>query len=245
MEKYKILQTEINFFSWHELLKVIENNLQNLKGKYICICSVHPTVIAYENQYYRNVQNNAIYRLPDGMPLVYIAKKNKINSERITGPDLMSKIFEISDKAGYTHYFYGSTNEILNSMKNNLLKIYPNLKILGMYSPPFRKLSYKEDVDIIKEINKLNPDFVWIGLGVPKQEIWMYEHKDKINSLMIGVGAGFDYFAGRIKRAPKWMQKVCLEWLFRLIQEPRRLWKRYVITNAKFLLYLALTDKKY
>jgi len=114
---------------------------------------------------------------------------------------------------------------------------YPKLKISGMHSPPFRKLSVEEDEEIISIINKENPDFLWVGLGAPKQEIWMSEHKNKINSLMIGVGAGFDYYADNIKRAPLWMQKLSLEWFYRLLQEPKRLFSRYLITNLKFIIY--------
>lgn len=107
-----------------------------------------------------------------------------------------------------------------------------------MYSPPFRILTEDEDKKIINEINTKSPDFLWVGLGAPKQELWMYEHKNKVNSLMIGVGAGFDYLAGNIKRAPKWMQIVGFEWLYRLIQDPKRLFKRYLVTNLKFLIFL-------
>ena len=116
-----------------------------------------------------------------------------------------------------------------------LEKTYPELKIAGMYAPPFRPMTKEEDNKIIEVINEAAPDFVWIGLGAPKQEMWMGEHQGKVSGLMIGVGAGFDYFAGNIKRAPSWMQKHNLEWLYRLCQEPRRLFKRYLITNTKFL----------
>lgn len=109
-----------------------------------------------------------------------------------------------------------------------------------MYAPPFRQLTEEEDEKIIQEINAANPDFLWVGLGAPKQEIWMAEHKDKISAVMIGVGAGFDFHAGTVKRAPAWMQRSGLEWLYRLFQDPKRLWKRYVVTNSKFMWYMIL-----
>lgn len=147
----------------------------------------------------------------------------------------MQKIFESSDSNGYRHYFYGSTEETLKKLRDKLQEKYPNINIVGMYSPPFRTLTEEEDNEIIKNINNTEADIVWVGLGAPKQEIWMNNHKNKIKGLMIGVGAGFDYHAGNIKRAPKWMQKCSLEWLYRLLQDPKRLFKRYFRTNTKFI----------
>ena len=118
------------------------------------------------------------------------------------------------------------------------MKKYPELHITGMCAPPFRPLTEEEDEEIIREINAAKPDFLWVGLGAPKQEIWMAEHKNKVSSIMIGVGAGFDFHAGTVKRAPVWMQKCGLEWLYRLLQDPKRLWRRYVVTNSKFIWYM-------
>lgn len=239
MNKCMILKTELDIFKMDDFINYIADNLENLRGEYICVCNVHTVVMGYEDDYYNKIQKEACLRITDGMPLVYVAKKRGFKqAERIAGPDLMNEIFNISEKNGITHYFYGSTPDTIKKLKVNLLNKYPNLKIVGGYSPPFRELSKDEDEKIIKEINKLSPDILWVGLGAPKQEMWMYNHKDKINSLMIGVGAGFDYFAGNIKRAPMWMQKMSLEWLYRLIQDPKRLWRRYVVYNGKFILYM-------
>lgn len=174
--------------------------------------------------------------LPDGKPLSVVAKKRGyVDAERVTGPDLMGEIFSISAKYGYKHFFYGSTENTLQMLKSELEKKYSGIQIVGMYSPPFRDLSEEEDRFVVDRINAAQADFVWVGLGAPKQEVWMWKHKDKINGLMIGVGAGFDYYARNIKRAPRWMQKLSLEWLYRLLQDPKRLFKRYLITNTKFL----------
>ena len=171
----------------------------------------------------------------DGKPLSVILRKRGFKkADRVTGPDLMHEIFACSNEHGYTHYFYGSTPETLNDLKKKLIRRY-QLSIVGMYSPPFRRLTEEEDKILVKKINEAHADFIWVGLGAPKQEQWMYEHQNQVNGLMIGVGAGFDYFAGNIKRAPVWMQKCSLEWLYRLLQEPKRLFKRYLITNTKFL----------
>ncbi|HII4400721.1 TPA: WecB/TagA/CpsF family glycosyltransferase [Clostridium perfringens] len=172
--------------------------------------------------------------LPDGGPLSYVSRKRGFkDAKRVTGPDLMGKLFSISEKKGYTHFFYGSTPEVLDELKIKLMEKYPKLNILGMYSPPFKSEVSLENRNILDEIGDC--DFLWVGLGAPKQEKWMNLHKGKVNSIMIGVGAGFDYYAGRIQRAPRWMQDKNLEWLYRLIQDPRRLFKRYFFTNFKFI----------
>lgn len=228
-----IMGVNIATINMEWLKQYLKENFQDLKGDYICVSNVHTTVISYEDENYRNIQNNALMAIPDGGPLSSIGRKRGFSSmDRTAGPSLMEEIFK--DK-GYTHYFYGSTDETLVSLEKKLKEKYPNIKIVGMYSPPFRKLTKEEDEKVIEKINNCNPDFVWIGLGAPKQEIWMAEHQGKINGLMIGVGAGFDYFAGNIKRAPLWMQKLNLEWLYRLIQDPKRLFKRYFVTNTKFI----------
>lgn len=228
-----IMGVNIAAINMEWLKRYLKDNLQDLKGDYICVSNVHTTVTSYEDENYRNIQNNALMAIPDGGPLSSIGRKRGFSSmDRTAGPSLMEEIFK--DK-GYTHYFYGSTDETLESLEKKLKEKYPNIKIVGMYSPPFRKLTEEEDEKVIEKINDCHPDFVWIGLGAPKQEIWMAEHQGKVNGLMIGVGAGFDYFAGNIKRAPLWMQKSNLEWLYRLIQDPKRLFKRYFVTNTKFI----------
>lgn len=237
-----ILGVNINVTNMLETVTYIENNLKELKGKYICVSNVHTTVMAYENEEYKNIQNNASMALPDGGPLSIISRNLGFKeAERVTGPDLMGEIFKISEEKGYSHYFYGSTQETLDKLKTKLNLRYPRLNIVEMYSPPFRDLSYNEDNLIIENINKSNPDFIWVGLGAPKQEQWMYDHANKLNGIMIGVGAGFDYYAENIKRAPIWMQKNNLEWLYRLIQDPKRLFKRYVKYNFKYI-YLIIKN---
>lgn len=231
-----ILGVNIAVTNMEEVLSFIYDNITTLSGNYICVSNVHTTVMSYENEEYRNVQNSAILRIPDGGPLSYVQKKRGHNlAERVTGPDLMGRIFEESKKNELRHYFYGSTQETLDLLEKKLKEKFSDINIVGMYSPPFKELNDQEDKKIIDNINKSNADIIWVGLGAPKQENWMYNHKDKINGLMIGVGAGFDFHAGKIKRAPKWMQKCYLEWLYRLLQDPKRLFTRYMKTNWKFI----------
>lgn len=231
-----ILGLNVAVTNMNKTLKYIEDNLSELRGKYICITNVHTTVMAYEDDNYKNIQNKAALILPDGNPLSSLSRKRGFKeAKRVTGPDLMQEIFKISEEKGYKHYFYGSTEDTLSQLNIKLKERYPKLNIIGMYSPAFKSNVSLENEKKIKEINASNPDFIWIGLGAPKQEIWMSLHEGKLNGVMIGVGAGFDYFADKIKRAPMWMQKYSLEWLYRLIQEPRRLFMRYFITNSKFI----------
>lgn len=153
----------------------------------------------------------------------------------MTGPDLMKELLKESKTKHYRHYFYGSTQKTLDVLREKVTENYPGAVIAGMYSPPFRPLTPEEDEDVVRMINEAKPDFVWVGLGAPKQERWMAVHEDRVQALMVGVGAAFDYEAGNIRRAPQWMQKHNLEWLYRLMQDPKRLFKRYFVTNTKYL----------
>jgi len=175
----------------------------------------------------------------DGMPIVKIGQKKGINCERCAAPDIMGMMFDESVKQGKTHYFYGGKdNEVLKKLRENLENDYPGIQIVGMYSPPFRPLTEDEDKQICDEINALKPDFLWVGIGAPKQEMWMWEHREKIHgTVMLGVGAGFNFFAGTLDKAPSWMEKASLEWFYRLTKEPKRLWRRYVLGGFKWMYY--------
>lgn len=231
-----ILGVEIAAIDMKWLLEFTNTNIKDLSGDYMSVANVHTTVTAFEEASYLAIQNGGIMAIPDGGPLATVGKKRGYkNMQRTTGPGYMGEIFKISSEKGYKHYFYGSTEDTLEKLSNSLNKTYPGIEIVGMYSPPFRPLTEEEDREVIKQINKASPDFLWIGLGAPKQECWMAEHQGKVAGFMVGVGAGFDYYAGNIKRAPKWMQDSNLEWLYRLLQDPKRLFRRYWHTNTKFL----------
>lgn len=231
-----ILNTNINVTDMQRTVSYLEENLNDLRGQYICISNVHTTVMASRDEQYCNVQNGAAMALPDGKPLSIVSRMRGFhNACRVPGPDLMIEMFRVSGEKGYTHYFYGSREETLTKLRENLLKRFPKLKIVGMESPPFRPLSAEEDAEAIARINESGADFIWVGLGAPKQENWMAAHKGKVHGVMLGVGAGFDFHAGTIKRAPRWMQESCLEWLYRLVQDPKRLFKRYISTNFTFI----------
>lgn len=245
MKVCNILGVNISVINMKETVSYIEKNLEELRGNYICVSNVHTTVMAYEDEAYKEIQNSGAMALPDGGPLSVVSRKRGFKeAERVTGPDLMGEIFKLSEERQYSHYFYGSTEKTLVKLREKLTEKYPSLNIVGMYSPPFRELSKVEHEEIIENINKVNPDFIWVGLGAPKQEKWMFKNKNKVSGIMIGVGAGFDYYAEKIKRAPKWMQKCSMEWVFRLMQEPKRLFQRYYTYNCKFILYIIKEKKR-
>ena len=231
-----ILNTNIDVTDMQRTISYLSENLEELRGKYICVSNVHTTVMAFRDEEYRKVQNSAAMALPDGKPLSLVSKRRGFSeAERVPGPDLMPKIFELSKEKGYRHYFYGSTQDTLDKLKKQLQGKYPYLQIAGMYSPPFRPLTEEEDLEIVAKINETKPDFVWVALGAPKQEKWMYDHRDKVTGVMLGVGAAFDFEAGTVKRAPHWMQELYLEWFYRIIQDPIRLIPRYLDTNISFM----------
>ena len=242
----KILNTNINVTNMKETVDYLTDHLEELRGDYICVSNVHTTMMSFRNADYNKVQNSGAMALPDGKPLSIVCRlRGFYDAKRVPGPDLMPEIFKISKEKGYRHFFYGSSPETLKKLREELNREYPWLKIVGMYSPPYRTLTQQEDEQIVREINDTEPDFIWVALGAPKQEEWMYRHQFQVKGVMLGVGAAFDFCAGTVRRAPAWMQELCLEWLYRLMQDPKRLFSRYFSTNISFLLKVAKENRKY
>ena len=217
----------------------------------IDLIGVPGVISAKENKKIAKMYSESSFAAIDGMPIVKIAKKKGFNAERCAAPDIMGLMFEEGVKQGKSHFFYGGkNNDVLKKLREKLEKDYPGIKIAGMYSPPFRSLTDEEDKQICEEINKKRPDFLWVGIGAPKQEMWMWDHREKVHgTVMLGVGAGFDFFAGTLSKAPVWMEKASLEWFYRLTKEPRRLWRRYILGGIKWAYYrtdakIKGTDKK-
>jgi len=244
VDRVRIIGVDITATNMDDCMTNIQENLGQARGKYICAANVHTTVMAHENAEYRNIQNQSYMTLPDGKPLSMVGKKRGFPSMgRVTGPGFMETVLSLSEQNGWTHYFYGNTDENIRILYNYLKKTYPKLNILGYEPSIFRPLSAAEKDELIERINECEPDFVWIGLGAPRQEQFCAELSGRTSAVWVGVGGAFNVVAGIIPRAPQWMQKCCLEWLYRLLKEPRRLLKRYVVTNTKFIYYL-LKDKK-
>ncbi len=231
-----ILGVQVAAINIDWLLSFTTEHIREMSGDYMCFTNVHTTVMASESEEYLSAQNGGVLASPDGGPLASVGRRRGASAmQRTTGPQFMGEVFRITAEKGYRHFFYGSTEETLALLRESLNRDYPGIRIVGMVSPPFRPLTEEEDQAITQQINEADADFVWVGLGAPKQELWMAAHQGRVHGLMVGVGAGFNFHAGNLKRAPKWMQKSNLEWLFRLLMEPRRLFKRYLITNSKFI----------
>jgi len=242
LRKLKILCTNISILKSYE--ETYENLIKSLKStSYVTVNNVHTIVLAVKNKNYREALNNSILSLPDGRPLSIVARlKGVKNISRIFGPSFMEKALEWGQEDGLKHFFFGSSEKTLNEMIKNIKIRYAKALVSGIYSPPYREsFSDEENEFFLKLMNDSGADIFWIGLGAPKQELWMHNNYKKLNhGVMIGIGAGFDYLAGRTKHAPEWMKNLALEWLYRLIQEPGRLWKRYLFTNSLFILYIFL-----
>jgi len=236
-----ILDSFIDAILWQEAVDTLLQWGQKRQSRYACICNVHVVVTAKQNPEFRRVINEADMATPDGMPLAWVLRRLGFQQqERINGPDLMWRLCGEAAEKGVSIFFYGSVAETLERLTHNLKAAFPTLAIAGIYSPPFRPHSDEEDREVIDLINRSGAHMMFVGLGCPKQELWMAAHRGKVRAVMIGVGAAFDYHAGTIRRAPLWMQQSGLEWLFRLLSEPRRLWKRYLVTNSLFLAYIGL-----
>lgn len=214
----------------------VRSHLKDFYGKYICFCNVHTTVEASEHPDYMKIQNASALTFPDGQPIVNrIQKAGYVKAERIAGPDFMEEMFSSTMDGKLSHFFYGSSEETIELLKKKLPERFPGIDIRGYYSPPFRELTQSEDDEVVEMLNASGADLIWVGLGAPKQEKWMAAHEGKVHGVMLGVGAGFNFYAGNIKRAPLWIQKIGMEWLYRLFQDPKRLLKRYLVSNAKFI----------
>jgi N-acetylglucosaminyldiphosphoundecaprenol N-acetyl-beta-D-mannosaminyltransferase len=215
--------------------KIIQLAL-NESGGYVCIGTVHMVMESFDDPEFKKIVNYADIVTPDGMPLVWGLKLLGIkDAQRVYGPALTPYVCERASKLGIPVGFYGGTEEVLEKMIKNLRSKFPELNVAYAFSPPFRPLTEEEDKKVVDDINNSGAKILFVGLGCPKQERWMAEHRDKIKAVMIGVGAAFDFIAGDKPQAPRWMQNIGLEWLFRLLTEPKRLWKRYLYNNPRFI----------
>lgn len=239
-----IIGVPISVVNMDSCVNFLFDNWHAAHGNYICVSNVHTTVMAHENPFYYKAQSESMLSIPDGKPLSVVGKKQHPDMDRVTGPDLMRRIFQESHNREIKHFFYGSTQENINALEKKIKEEYPWVQIVGSEPSVFRDMSEEEERQLAERINKTGADIVWVALGAPRQELFCYRNESKINGIMVGVGGAFSVLAGTIPEAPIWMQNMCLEWLYRLVQEPKRLFKRYAVTNTKFIWYLLLTKKK-
>jgi N-acetylglucosaminyldiphosphoundecaprenol N-acetyl-beta-D-mannosaminyltransferase len=206
------------------------------KGGYVCFSTVHMVMESYDNPEFAAKVNGADLIITDGMPLVWMQKLQGARAAaRVRANDLMMMLCEYAAANNLAVGFYGGRQEVLDAIRERAKRELPNLRVVYAFSPPFRPLTEEEDARVTAEINRAAPDLLFMGLGCPKQENWMAAHKEKLKAVMLGVGASFDFYAGNVKESPAWLGKLGLEWLFRLTQEPRRLWRRYLILNPRFM----------
>lgn len=242
MKRKKVLSINISTGKYRTFVDNIIDLSLKKKPSYVCVANVHMVIESHGNSDYAGIVNGADIITPDGMPLIKMLDYlYKIKQDRVAGMDIFPDLLSEAEKKKAAAFFYGSSQEVLDKIKDKICGEFPKLKIAGLHSPPFRELSESEENEIIKKINDSGASLIFVALGCPKQEIWMNRMMGKINGVMVGVGGAFPVFAGISKRAPLWMQKASLEWLYRLVREPGRLWKRYFVTNSKFL-YLSLIE---
>jgi N-acetylglucosaminyldiphosphoundecaprenol N-acetyl-beta-D-mannosaminyltransferase len=231
-----VLQAFIDALTWDEAITRIANWGEAHESRYVCICNVHSVVTTTQDIEFKIAVNNADMATPDGAPIAWALRRSGYpQQERINGPDLMLKYLAEAERLQQAVFFYGSTETTLAKLRVVLARRFPKLRVGGSYAPPFHALSREEDERIVETINESGAHVVFVGLGCPKQEKWMADHRGRVRAVMVGVGAAFDYHAGVVKRAPLWWQRHGLEWLYRLGSEPRRLFKRYLTTNTLFV----------
>lgn len=230
-----VLGAHIDAISWDAALDRLMTWACGHESRYVTICNVHVVVSASQDAAYRDIINGSDMATPDGAPVAWMLRRQGFAGQpRISGPDVMWALCERAAKEGVPVYCYGSTESTLALLRARLAAAFPALK-MNVESPPFRALSAEEGAAAVGRIHASGAGIVFVGLGCPKQERWMAEHRGRVNAVMIGVGAAFDFHAGTVQRAPAWMRNNGLEWLHRLLSEPRRLWKRYLVTNTLFI----------
>jgi N-acetylglucosaminyldiphosphoundecaprenol N-acetyl-beta-D-mannosaminyltransferase len=235
--RYPVGVTSVSAMTLQSAVDRVLNWIKTKQSHYVNVCTADTMVQCFDQPNLAKIVSNSGMATTDGVPLMLLGRKRGYNVTRVYGPDLVLELCKQGVTKDVRHYFYGATNEVLDKLRANLESQFDGIQIAGMYSPPFRPLNEAEENDIVKMINNTNPDIVWCGLGTPKQDYWVAKFQPQLNSAAsIAVGAAFNFHAGEVKQAPRWMMSLCLEWLFRLIVEPKRLWKRYLIGNPRFIM---------
>jgi N-acetylglucosaminyldiphosphoundecaprenol N-acetyl-beta-D-mannosaminyltransferase len=242
IEKVNVLGVGISVLDQDRAREFLFDAVRNGKRGYVTITNVHSVSEAQRDPELRRILNNALLATPDGMPLVWMGRLQGHRSiRRVYGPDLVLNLCEHSRSSGFSHFFFGGKPGVAEELACVLQTRFPGLRVAGTFSPPFGALNEEERDTLVKNVSETRPDFFWVGIGMPKQEKFMAEFISILPEakIFIGVGAAFDFFTGRVRQAPRWMMRSGLEWLFRLFQEPTRLWRRYLIYNPLFIMRAA------
>lgn len=236
MNRVNVLGVGLSVLNLKTALDAIGDAIRSRRKGYICVTGVHGVMEAQSDEAFRRILNGAFLCTPDGMPMVWMGKiRGHHGMSRVYGPDLMLDVCAEGEKNSWRHFFYGGADGIADKLAARLKERFPKMEVVGTYTPPFRPLSADEEKALQETIRTARPDIFWVGLSTPKQEKFMAAYLDKLDTtLMVGVGAAFDFHSGQVKQAPRWMQRSGLEWFYRLCQEPRRLAKRYFTNNPRF-----------
>jgi N-acetylglucosaminyldiphosphoundecaprenol N-acetyl-beta-D-mannosaminyltransferase len=242
LERANVLGVGIHAINMEQAVAAIDQAVRNRRKGYVCVTGVHGVMEAQSNSGFKEILNNSLLTTPDGMPTVWVGRLQGFrHMDRVYGPDLMLEVCRLSEKHGYTHFFYGGKDGVADKLAEVLRMRYPSLNVVGTSTPPFRTLNSAEEQALQEKVSKTRPDFLWVGLSTPKQERFMADHIGLLDcKVMLGVGAAFDVHTGAMRDAPRWMKRAGLQWCHRLWQEPGRLWKRYLINNPKFLFNVLL-----
>jgi N-acetylglucosaminyldiphosphoundecaprenol N-acetyl-beta-D-mannosaminyltransferase len=241
-ESTNVLEIQVSAIDMPAAVRTIEGWIEHDTPSYVCICTVHTVMECQRDPALRDAVNAAGLRTPDGMPLVWLSHRaGHRNVSRVYGPDLMLELARRSSETGHRHFFYGGAPGVADALARRLEDRFPGLNVAGTDCPPMLSVGALESEETIRKINDSGADIVWVGLGTPKQDWWVANHRPLLTApVLIAVGAAFDFHTGRVRQAPAWMQDRGLEWLFRLGQDPKRLWRRYTVDNGEFVLKLGL-----
>ena len=240
----QILGNRVHMVQTPEVVELMSHWIEKESQKchWIVVTGMHGVMEGHRNKKFQEILNSADLFVPDGISLIWTANLRGFPlKKRVSGTDLMLEFFKIANEKGYKNYFFGDVEETLNSLKKKISTNFPNLKISGFYSPPFRSFTKKEDEEIVEKINQAKSDILWVGLGLPKQETWIFEHKDKLKvPVVVGVGAAFKFLSGKVKRPPGWIGNLGFEWLWRFFQEPKKIWRRVI--DIPWFVFLVLLE---
>jgi N-acetylglucosaminyldiphosphoundecaprenol N-acetyl-beta-D-mannosaminyltransferase len=241
MTNQTILTMDVNVTNFDSVILNIMELISFDRGSYVCVSNVHMCMEVFDSIDFSKIVNGADLVIADGKPILWAQKlMGHKEAQQVRGQDIMNLLCEVSTLRALKIGFYGgSSDSLLEKVNVTLSSRYPKIEIVYSYSPPFRPLTDDEDKQVVDDILLSKVDVLFIGIGCPKQEVWMAEHKDKLNCVMLGVGAAFDFIASEKRQAPRWVQHIGMEWFFRLCSEPRRLWKRYLKQNPRFIWYFA------
>lgn len=242
--QFRVLGVRVDAAQIPKVIARMEEWIARREGcRFVAVTGMHGVTEAQHDGKFKEILNAAELVVADGYPLVWLGRRKGFASlrRRVYGPELMEAFCEQTARKGYRHFFYGGAPGVAKELAERFAERYPGLEVAGTYCPPFRAMTDEEDGEAVAAIEEARADIVWVGLSTPKQERWMFEHRERLSvPVLIGVGAAFDFHTGRVARAPDWMRENGLEWLFRLLQEPRRLWRRYLVYGSQFAVLVIL-----